>query len=75
MRKNIISKMMMQVEVVGCQRFACQDINECEDENGHCEQICINTLGSFKCACKVKSDPSLKILNSLEKNYEGSCET
>ena len=27
------------------------DINECEDNNGGCSQICTNTEGSFDCSC------------------------
>ena len=29
------------------------DINECAVDNGGCSQICINTHGSFECACEV----------------------
>ena len=29
------------------------DINECSDNNGGCEQMCINTHGSFYCDCDV----------------------
>ena len=27
------------------------DINECDDDNGGCSQICSNTDGSFDCEC------------------------
>lgn len=27
------------------------DIDECEEDNGNCEQECINTPGSFQCRC------------------------
>ena len=27
------------------------DINECNQGNGGCEQICTNTFGSYKCSC------------------------
>ena len=27
------------------------DINECEIKDGGCSNICINTAGSFHCAC------------------------
>ena len=27
------------------------DINECVVNNGSCEQICINLIGSFECQC------------------------
>ena len=29
------------------------DINECAGKNGGCEQICINTCGSFQCSCSA----------------------
>jgi hypothetical protein len=29
----------------------CEDINECEDNNGGCSQICTNILYSFECSC------------------------
>ena len=28
------------------------DIDECADENGGCEDICINTYGAFYCYCE-----------------------
>lgn len=28
------------------------DINECEIENGGCEELCINIDGSFNCGCR-----------------------
>ena len=27
------------------------DINECFTDNGGCEQVCVNTEGSHRCAC------------------------
>ena len=29
------------------------DINECEDNNGGCSQLCINTIGSYYCNCNT----------------------
>eukprot|EP00795_Rhopilema_esculentum_P000716 gene716-10430_t len=29
----------------------CVDINECAASNGGCDQLCVNTEGSFKCQC------------------------
>ena len=32
----------------------CIDINECESmNNGGCEQLCNNTIGSFFCLCNL----------------------
>uniref|UniRef100_A0A1X7SF39 EGF-like domain-containing protein n=1 Tax=Amphimedon queenslandica TaxID=400682 RepID=A0A1X7SF39_AMPQE len=30
----------------------CTDINECDTNNGECEQDCINTIGSYQCQCR-----------------------
>ena len=29
------------------------DVNECQTSNGGCEQVCINTVGSFECSCNL----------------------
>ena len=33
----------------------CDDVDECVANNGHgpCQDVCLNTDGSFKCACDV----------------------
>ena len=31
--------------------FCVADINECDTENGGCEQVCMNTEGSYTCEC------------------------
>ncbi|CAL2041939.1 unnamed protein product [Caenorhabditis brenneri] len=41
-----------EIEALGCQRTSCADINECLKDNGHCDHLCINTQGSYKCACR-----------------------
>lgn len=28
------------------------DVDECQDNNGGCQQICVNTMGSYECQCK-----------------------
>lgn len=33
-------------------RSHCEDINECAIGNGGCEDVCINTPGSFSCSCR-----------------------
>lgn len=35
-----------------------EDVNECLDQNGHCQDICVNTNGSYYCAC---SDPEFSV--------------
>uniref|UniRef100_H2ZSP3 Uncharacterized protein n=1 Tax=Latimeria chalumnae TaxID=7897 RepID=H2ZSP3_LATCH len=30
----------------------CTDIDECEENNSTCEQICINTVNSYNCSCR-----------------------
>ncbi|CAJ0600817.1 unnamed protein product [Cylicocyclus nassatus] len=46
----------MKLEVLGCQKTSCADVNECMIENGHCDQICVNKQGSYKCACREGYD-------------------
>jgi len=29
------------------------DIDECEVDNGNCDEVCNNTLGSFVCDCRA----------------------
>lgn len=61
-----------QVEVYGCEKLSCKDINECMVENGFCEHTCINSIGGYnvrkieifqvlqdlylQCACKEGYD-------------------
>lgn len=37
----------LKVEIMGCARLDCMDINECSENNGGCEQKCLNTLVFF----------------------------
>lgn len=41
----------LRLEVMGCTRLDCVDVNECAKDNGGCDQKCINAPGSFSCAC------------------------
>ncbi|XP_075226178.1 sushi, von Willebrand factor type A, EGF and pentraxin domain-containing protein uif [Lycorma delicatula] len=43
----------LRLEVMGCTRLECNDINECAYNNGGCDQKCINTPGNFTCGCNV----------------------
>lgn len=36
----------------GAQGSHCEDLNECDGGNGGCEDICVNTPGSFSCSCR-----------------------
>jgi hypothetical protein len=46
----------MKVEINGCARTACSDINECLARNGGCDQKCVNSAGDFSCKCNVGYD-------------------
>ncbi|XP_059477749.1 uncharacterized protein LOC132198041 isoform X1 [Neocloeon triangulifer] len=41
----------MKLELMGCTRLECGDINECAVNNGGCDQKCINSPGNFSCVC------------------------
>jgi len=41
----------LQLELMGCTRMECNDINECSVNNGGCHQKCINSPGSSACTC------------------------
>ncbi|UYV83192.1 clec-78 [Cordylochernes scorpioides] len=43
----------LRLELTGCSRQDCLDINECLTNNGGCDQRCINSAGSFSCLCNV----------------------
>ncbi|XP_022825719.1 sushi, von Willebrand factor type A, EGF and pentraxin domain-containing protein 1 isoform X1 [Spodoptera litura] len=43
----------LKIEIMGCARLDCTDINECSENNGGCDQKCINTPGNFSCACNI----------------------
>lgn len=34
-----------------CYLFSIQDKDECSVNNGNCQHICTNTLGSYECSC------------------------
>ena len=55
----------MRLELTGCLRASCNDINECEPSgqpqpqqqpNGGCSHRCLNQPGSYQCACERGHD-------------------
>lgn len=43
----------LKLEIMGCTRMECADINECGVNNGGCDQKCINNAGDYSCGCNV----------------------
>ncbi|XP_045468348.1 sushi, von Willebrand factor type A, EGF and pentraxin domain-containing protein 1 isoform X2 [Harmonia axyridis] len=43
----------LKLEVIGCTKLECLDINECAVNNGGCDQKCINNPGDHSCACNI----------------------
>lgn len=43
----------LKLEIMGCTRLECADINECAKNNGGCDQKCINSGGDYSCGCNV----------------------
>lgn len=39
------------MEMMGCTKQECTDVDECAKNNGGCQQRCINNAGGFACAC------------------------
>uniref|UniRef100_A0AC35U7X4 Sushi, von Willebrand factor type A, EGF and pentraxin domain-containing protein 1 n=1 Tax=Rhabditophanes sp. KR3021 TaxID=114890 RepID=A0AC35U7X4_9BILA len=46
----------LRLEMRGCPKTWCQDINECGVGNGYCDQVCVNTFGSYECQCNQGFD-------------------
>lgn len=47
------NKPCMKLEIMGCTRLECIDINECAIKNGGCHQKCINSPGGYSCMCNT----------------------
>lgn len=43
----------MKLEIMGCTRLECTDVNECAVRNGGCHQKCINSPGGYSCMCNT----------------------
>ncbi|PAV89968.1 hypothetical protein WR25_10546 [Diploscapter pachys] len=41
------------VQKAGFELHFVKELDECSSEDNYCEQICINTIGGYKCACEV----------------------
>ncbi|VDD92750.1 unnamed protein product, partial [Enterobius vermicularis] len=54
--KNFSQEACAKFEILGCHKTNCIDINECANNNGNCEQVCINTQGSYRCSCETGYD-------------------
>ncbi|XP_038117535.1 multiple epidermal growth factor-like domains protein 6 isoform X3 [Culex quinquefasciatus] len=59
----------------------CHDINECEHNNGGCEQICTNQQGSFECNCQyglqidvLDGRSCIDVNECLLRNGHGPCQ-
>ena len=66
------TKAGFEVVRVNEDKFVCEDVNECEDNNGGCDQICMNLDGGFVCNCEdgyilsEKDDKSCIDVNECE---------
>lgn len=38
--------------LLGSDWKTCVDVDECENDNMGCDQLCVNTPGSYKCGCR-----------------------
>lgn len=51
--QDYVGSPCLKLEVMGCTRLECADINECAANNGGCDQKCVNSPGDFFCSCNV----------------------
>ncbi|XP_069668601.1 uncharacterized protein uif isoform X2 [Periplaneta americana] len=51
--QDYIGAPCLRLEIMGCTRLECADINECTTNNGGCDQKCINSAGNYSCFCNV----------------------
>lgn len=50
---NYTNNPCLRLEVMGCQKQSCNDVNECLENNGGCQQKCLNNPGGYSCMCNV----------------------
>lgn len=51
--QDYVGSPCLKLEVMGCTRLECADVNECAADNGGCDQKCVNSPGDFFCSCNV----------------------
>lgn len=51
--QDYVAAPCLKLEVMGCTRLECADINECAKQNGGCDQKCINSAGDYSCGCNI----------------------
>ena len=39
--------------LLGSDWKTCEDVNECEADDTSCDQLCVNTPGSYHCSCEA----------------------
>ena len=49
---------LIHLDTVPLNMLSDTDVDECKHKNGGCQDICVNTLGGYQCAC---SDPGFRI--------------
>lgn len=49
--QDFVGAACLRLEVMGCTRLDCVDVNECAKNNGGCDQKCNNSPGGFSCGC------------------------
>lgn len=54
-RRNVGPKTIFEKNdgLIGCFLNLNPDVDECSVNNGGCEQNCVNTIGSFRCSCRL----------------------
>lgn len=52
--------------------FCSTDTNECSVNNGGCQQVCVNTVGSYECQCHSAYKLHWNRKDCVGKGYQGS---
>lgn len=47
------NKPCVKLEIMGCTRLQCVDVNECAVEDGGCHHKCVNSPGGYSCVCNT----------------------